>query len=68
MCQHKSFLRGTKCSQIFGLAGPAQNILGSVIGQGRNEFCLIEHIFYRTWDLQLWCAYQNDVLQLVNFP
>ena len=24
--------------------------------------------FYSTWDLQLWCAYQNDDLQLVNFP
>jgi hypothetical protein len=37
MCQHKSFLRGAKCSQIFGWLktfGPAQNILGPVKGQG----------------------------------
>ena len=49
MCLHKSFWRGTKFSQILGLAqkfGPAQNILGPVKGQGINlQICFEEQIF-----------------------
>ena len=40
MCRHKSFWRGTKCSQIFGLAQKiwtGTKILGPVIGQGIGD-------------------------------
>ena len=49
LCRHKSFWRGAKCSQIFGLwlkkFGPAQNVLGPVKGQGIRQTieCLFPH-------------------------